>query len=241
MTQGMDKMQLHIAICDDERAEIDYLKMLISRWAEERGFAVQISRFESAESFWFAYEEDKSFDIILLDIQMKAMDGVELAKQIRKDNESLQIIFITGFPDFIAEVYDVSALHYLIKPVDGQKLVPVLDRAQKNLNRTEKSLLIAVDGGMCRIPFSEIRYVEAQGHYVLIHAAACTYKTKTNLSDVQATLDERFFRCQRSFIVNLQCIRKITRTAVVLDDLIEVPLSRDLYNAANQAVIRFFP
>ncbi len=145
-------MQLHIAICDDHRTEIDYLKTLVSQWANERDFALRISTFESAESFLFAYDEDKSFDILLLDIQMKAMDGVELAKQIRKDNESLQIIFITGYPDFMAEGYEVSALHYLLKPVDSKKLAPVLDKAQKKLNIIEKSLLISTEGGMYRLP-----------------------------------------------------------------------------------------
>lgn len=237
----MIEAKLHIAICDDERAEIDYLKTLISQWANERGFAMQISGFESGESFLFAYDENRSFDILLLDIQMKAMDGVELAKRIRKNDESLQIVFVTGYPDFMSEGYEVSAVHYLMKPVSKEKLFPVLDKAWKNLNRMEKSLIVTVEGGVCRIPFSDIRLLEAQGHYVLIHSATCSYKTKTNLSDIQKTLDEGFFRCQRSFIVGLKYIRKITRTAIILDDLTAVPLSRELYNAANQAIIKFFP
>jgi DNA-binding LytR/AlgR family response regulator len=128
-----------------------------------------------------------------------------------------------------------------MKPVSTKKLFEVLDKAQKNLNKSEKSLFIGIDGEMHRIPFSEIRFVEAQGHYVLIQSTSCTYKTKMNLSDIQKTLDDGFFRCQRSFIVNIKYIRKITRTAIILDDLAELPLSRELYNAANQAIIKFFP
>lgn len=233
-------MQLHIAICDDERIEIDYLKTLISRWAKECGIAVQISEFDSAESFLFGYDEDKSVEILLLDIQMKAMDGVELAKRIRKDNEAMQIIFITGYPDFMAQGYEVSAVNYLLKPVSAENLFPVLERARKNLNKKEKSLFFTVGDEMCRIPLSEIRFIEAQGHYAVIHADCC-YKIKTNLSEVQTMLDQGFFRCQRSFLVNLRYVRKITRTAVILDDSTEVPLSRELYDAANQAMIRFFP
>lgn len=233
-------MQLHVAICDDERIEIDYLKTLIRRWAKECGFVVKISEFDSAESFLFAYDDDKSFEILLLDIQMKAMDGIELAKRIRKDNEAMQIIFITGYPDFMAQGYEVSAVNYLLKPVSAENLFSVLERAQKNLNKKEKSLFFTVGDEMCRIPLSEIRFVEARGHYVVIHADSC-YKIKTNLSEIQNMLDQGFFRCQRSFLVNLRYVRKITRSAIILDDSTEVPLSRELYNDANQAMIRFFP
>jgi len=78
---------INIAICDDERAEITYLTALVRKWAAARGVAVRLSDYESAESFLFACEDNKSVDILLLDIQMKEMDGVELARQIRRDDE----------------------------------------------------------------------------------------------------------------------------------------------------------
>ena len=108
---------LNIAVCDDELIEIEYLTSLTQEWAKSTKTAVNISGFASAEAFLFRYEEDKNFDILLLDIQMKAMDGIELAEKIRESNSSVQIVFITGFPDYISRGYDVSALHYLIKPV----------------------------------------------------------------------------------------------------------------------------
>lgn len=84
--------------------------------------AVKTSDFSSAEAFLFKYEEDKSFDILLLDIQMKAMDGVELAEKIRENNDGVQIVFITGFTDYFSRGYDLSAFHYLIKPVKKRKV-----------------------------------------------------------------------------------------------------------------------
>lgn len=234
-------MQMHVAICDDDRTQTDYLRSLVVQWAHERGSLPRVKVFESAESFLFEYGEDKSYDVLLLDIQMKAMDGVELAKRIRKDNEYMQIIFITGFPEFIAEGYDVSALHCLIKPVCAEKLFPVLDKACKNLKTADKSLFVVVNGETARIPFSEIRFIEANAHYVLIRTIKDMHMTKTSLSGILEALDHRFFRCQRSFAVNFEHVRKITRASVILDNNTEVPLSRGLYDAANQAFIRFFP
>lgn len=117
-------MRYHIAICDDEQVERKYLSQLAAQWTADRGLCGQIDAFESAEQFLFTYQEDTSYDILLLDIQMKELDGVSLAKEIRKIDTRIQIIFITGLPDFIAEGYEVSALHYLIKPIQPENSGP---------------------------------------------------------------------------------------------------------------------
>ncbi len=237
---------INISICDDEALERDYLSALVHKWAEHNVVLVQIFPYESAESFLFNHEEETVIDILLLDIQMKNLDGIGLARKIRQKNDIMQIIFITGFSDFIAEGYDVSALHYLIKPVNEVKLFEVLDKARKVLTDIEKPLVLNTDGETHCIPLSAIRYIEVQGHYLIIRTIgnncdATEYKIKMNLSAIQKTLGNGFFRCQRSFIVGLRYVRRITRTAIVLDDMTEIPLSRGLYNAANQAVIHFFP
>ena len=128
-------MNYKIAVCDDEAEQVEYLAALAGDWAECRGNRVCIRPFYSAEEFLFHYEEEKDCDILLLDIEMRGINGVELAKRLREENDALQIIFITGHPDFIADGYEVGALHYLLKPVSGEKLNQVLDRAEKNLGR----------------------------------------------------------------------------------------------------------
>ena len=133
-------MKLKIAICDDEKKQIEYITSLVSKWSTSNAHSCEIRTFASAESFLFEYEDDKAYDILLLDIEMGNMNGVELAKNIRRSNDTVQIIFITGFPDFIAEGYDVSALHYLVKPVSVDKLRAVLDKATMNLAKAEERL-----------------------------------------------------------------------------------------------------
>ena len=86
----------------------------------------------SAESFLFHYAEESDYDILLLDIEMGKINGIELARRIRHDNETIQIVFTTGYYDFISEGYEVSALQYLMKPVSYEKLESVLNKAVKN-------------------------------------------------------------------------------------------------------------
>jgi DNA-binding LytR/AlgR family response regulator len=230
---------INIAICDDESAEIDYLTALIHRWAEARNVAVRLSDYMSAENFLFTYEEDKSPDIILLDIQMKGMDGVELARQIRKDNDAVQIIFITGYPDYIADGYDVSALHYLMKPVIEDKLYKVLDKAAKIISKPKKAIFLDIEGGSIRLLTDEIIFVESFDHFLEIQTAQQKHTVKIPLREIESKLTSGFIRCHRSYIVNMRFIKKITRTEVTLDSGKAIPLSRRLYTDVNKAMLKY--
>jgi len=233
-------MIYNIAICDDEQVEVKYLTMLVNKWAAAKKHIAVIEAFESAEALLFRYAENKSYDIFLLDIEMGDMNGVELAQHIRRDNEAVQIVFITGFPDFIAQGYEVSALHYLMKPVSDAKLLSVLDKACKNLNKTERAIVLNIGGESMRIPISDILCVESFGHSVVITTTTDRYDAKQSISEIQSLLGEGFIRCHRSYIVGLKYIKRITKTDVILDNGKLIPLSRRSYDEVNQAFIRFF-
>ncbi len=128
---------VNISICDDEQIEREYLTNLVQKWGDKQGHFLRVKTFESGESFLFNYEDDKVVDILLLDIQMKEIDGVALAKKIRETNSQVQIVFITGISDFIAEGYEVAALHYLMKPVKEEKLFEVLSKAVDRLGQVD--------------------------------------------------------------------------------------------------------
>ena len=233
-------MNYKIAICDDETVEVKYLTSLVIKWAKQTDNISSVSTFESAESFLFSYAENKDYDIILLDIEMGTMNGVELAKAIRKDNNTLQIVFITGFPNFIAEGYEVSALHYLMKPVSETKLFSILDRACVNLNKLERVILLEIDGESVRILTKKIVYAEAFAHSVMIQTAENYLKAKTSIFEVEKLFGDGFIRCHRSYIVGLKYIKRITKTYVILDNDKPIPLSRNSYNKVNQAFINYY-
>lgn len=228
-----------LAICDDDQADVVYLRSFLEKWAKDSKTALKIESYPSAEAFLFQYEEDKSFDLLLLDIEMGEMSGVELARRIRQENRLVQIIFITGYMEYIAEGYDVEALHYLLKPVTEAKLFMVLDRAAERLKSKEKELCLALPGTVVRIAFCEIRYLEVQKNYVTVYGEEA-YTVKKTLNELEKELDDSFCRIGRSHIVNLHFVKKITRMRVILKDGRELPLSRSFYERVNRAMIQYF-
>lgn len=229
-------MSYQIAICDDNPEDAGYVKKYVTAWAEERGFAVHLDVFSSAEQFLFHYAEHKDYDIALLDVEMGAMDGVSLAKRLRAENETMQIIFITGYSDYISEGYEVAALHYLMKPVNGEKLLSVLDRAAVKLQKNEKVLSFEVSGETVRVPLYQIRYADVQLNYITIHCKQ-DLTVKKSLGDLAKQLDDRFYRVGRSAIVNLTCIDRVTKTEIRLQDGSTIPLPRGAYEGVNRAII----
>ncbi|MCD7751784.1 MAG: LytTR family DNA-binding domain-containing protein [Lachnospiraceae bacterium] len=229
-------MAFHIAVCDDSPIDLQYDIRLIEQWADERQTTVRIESFPSAESFLFRYAEEKDFDILLLDIEMGAMDGVTLARQIRRENQAVQIIFVTGYSDYIAEGYEVEALHYLMKSLNQEKLFQVLDRAVEKCRQTERSLILDISGEMVRIPFYEIRYLEVHQNYVTVCARE-EYIVRRTLSDFEKELDESFLRVGRAYIINLNQVRRVTKKEVILADGTALPLPRGAYEGLNRAII----
>lgn len=229
-------MACRIAVCDDDRGAIELLTALTREWASQREVPVHIETFPSAEAFLFHYAEDKDFDILLLDIEMGEMDGVTMARKIRRENETVQIIFVTGYSDYIAEGYEVNALHYLMKPVDKEKLFTVLDRAMVKRGESERYLKLELSGEMVRIPFREIRYLEVRQNYVTLHAGE-EYTVKRSLGEFEKELDARFCRVGRAFIVNLDKVRRTTRDQVTLVGGTSLPLPRGGFETLNRAII----
>lgn len=229
-------MNYKIAICDDSEADRQYILDLVNRWAESTGHTSHTALFASAENFLFHYAEKNDFDILLLDIEMGDMDGVTMAKKLRRENDSVQIVFITGYSDYISEGYEVAALHYLMKPVKEDKLFSVLNRAVDKLLKNEKVLNLDISGEMVRIPVYQIRYAEVFGNYVTIHASE-DLTVKMTLGKLEQELDERFFRVSRSIVVNLTQISRVTRSEIKLNDGTSIPLPRGAYEGINRAII----
>lgn len=229
-------MNLNFAICDDSIIDSNYVKELVINWSTRRKCQVNINVFPSAEAFLFHYEENKNYDVLLLDIEMGKMDGVTLARKIRSSNKSVQIIFITGYSDYIAEGYEVEALHYLMKPLKEEKLYDVLERALSKVIQNEKSIVLNLSDEIVRIPLHEILYIDVDRNYITVHANK-DYIIKKTLSEIEKELDERFFRIGRSAIVNLKFINRVTKQDVYLSNGVTLQLPRGIYEALNRAII----
>ena len=222
-------MELNIAICDDEQNQIEYITSLVLSWSAEKGHDCDIHAFTSAEAFLFHYEDDKAYDILLLDVEMKSMTGIELAKRIRKDNNRAEIVFITSHFEFIGEGYEVDALHYLIKPISTDKLAQVLTKATEKLSVEPPSVIITCEGETIKLYEADIRYIESFLHYIVIHTKENEYKIKESISVFENRLSDDFYRIHRSYLVSLKHITRISRTSVNIGHT-ELPLSRGKYD-----------
>ena len=229
-------MECRLTICENVPEERDYILSLAKAWGRARGHLVHTTAYASAEAFLFQDPSAQEADLLLLDIEMGEMDGVTLARLVREKNELVQIVFITGYTDYIAEGYEVQALHYLLKPVDEGKLFSVLDRAADRLRRNERILTLKTADGTVRVLLHEISYIEVLSNYVTVHAKEAL-RVKRTLGEIERELDERFFRVGRSFIVNLTMIHRVTRQEIHLSTGAVIPLPRGQYEAVNRALI----
>ena len=148
---------IRVAICDDDNNQINALKFMLTEWNEH----IIITEYTAAEQFLFSYP-DAPCDLILLDIEMADMNGMELARKLRSKGDMLPIIFITGYSEFMQDGYDVEALHYLLKPVDKDKLFAVLDRYASCHSADSRVIFPGGDETVC-VNADDIMYLEAFG------------------------------------------------------------------------------
>lgn len=231
-------MKYKIAICDDEQNQIEHISSLVTEWGIESGNVCEIHTFFSAEAFLFEYAEEKTYDILLLDVEMKGISGIDLARQIRSDNSRVEIVFITSHFEFFGEGYEVDALHYLVKPISVKKLFSVLSKAAEKLSIEPTSLVITCNNETVKLYESDILYIEAFLHYIAIYTNKGEYKIKESISAFSDKLSDDFYRIHRSYLVSLKHIVRISRTRIWTDNGIELPLARGKYDDINRAFIK---
>ncbi len=232
-------MELKIAICDDEAGQREYLRDVVAAWAKKNRHGADVREYESAKSFLFDYGEEKDFDILLLDIEMPEINGIELARTVRAENSTVQIVFVTGYYEYFSDGFDVSALHYLIKPVNEGRLCPVLDKAVSNLAYRQRSVLMSTSEGDVKISIGDIMYLESEGVYVIVHTTKQKYRVRNTLAKLSQQLDGTFFKVHRSFVVGLKYVKMISRTQITMINGDVLPISRGLYDDVHAALIKY--
>ena len=226
-----------IAICDDDNGQIIALKKMLTEWNSQ----TIINEYSSAEQFLFNYP-DASCDLLLLDIEMGDMNGMELAKALRAKDDMLPIIFITGFSEYMGDGYDVEALHYLLKPVEKEKLFRALDRyAYRHKPKNRIILPSGVCNGSVVTASNNIVYVEAFGKKTQVNLKSGKKITcPLGLSAVSEKLGQGFVSCHRSYIVNLEFISSVSKNEITMDSGEKIPISRRLYDSVNRAFIDYY-
>ncbi|MCM1167551.1 MAG: LytTR family DNA-binding domain-containing protein [Ruminococcus sp.] len=232
-------MPITIAICDDSEECSAELRRLLGEWAADKPFALDIDEYASAENFLFCYP-DKPCSLLLLDIEMNRMSGMELARKLRAKGDMLPIVFVTGYSEYMSEGYEVEALHYLLKPVGREKLFAVLDRYIKR-RAPENEIVLECGEGAVHVSPDSIVYCEAMGKKTAVRLSdGKTLECASGISALKELLPEGFAACHRSYIVNLRFVRSIGRAELSLDDGGAIPVSRRLYKEVNEKFIAYY-
>lgn len=234
---------LRIGICEDDTTQKEYLVKQIEEYFREIGKRVMVTAFESAEELLFHYPEKLPFDCVILDIKMKQMDGMKLAERIRKMDASMKIIFLTGDRDYVFDGYKVGAVRYIMKPYKRRELVEALECVDESvgISLTEESVYLTYQGSSLKLVKSEILYVQVQGHYIDIYTINENYNYKETMTNIRRMFsDDNFVMANRSVLVNLQHVDKITRTECFLDDGTRTSVSRGCYESLNRAFLEFY-
>lgn len=232
---------MRIAICDDEKVQCQLLEKYLREWAVSRRLPLETVSFCDAESFLFQWEEDKDFELLILDIEMGRLSGMELAVKLRGEGAQLPMLFITGYESYMAQGYEVSALHYLLKPVHKDKLFDVLERLRR-IPETERKILLQTEEGVLSVVPSDIWYVEAAGHRCTLTVAENSYVLRHSISELRGMLEgvKMIVPCHRSFLVNLQHVSSLVQGELVMDNGIRIPVSRGSAKAVNDAFIKYY-
>ncbi len=235
---------LHIGICDDDEILLETLAGEVEGWAAERREACSVELLSTADSFLFAWEEKKDMDVLLLDIEMPGMDGLALARKLRRSGERLEIIFVTGSADYALEGYDLEAVSYLVKPVKRERLYLALDRARERADRREVLLAAVSAGEVERVYVSDICYLESEGHETILRKRNGTgISCKESLQQLERELEEKteaFFKPHRSYFINLAYVERITKKDVQMEGGVMIPIARGKWEALNLAYMRYF-
>ena len=230
---------LKFAICDDEPNMAQEIANQLARYMNGKQITSYcVSSFQNGCSL---LESGCDFDVIFLDIQMEHLNGMETAKMLRQRKNHSLLIFVTVLKECVFDAFEVEAFDYLLKPLDSDHFKRTMDRIIKSLQQRETKNIVVQRGTSCDvILLAEIVYFEVQGRKIYIHQRSgkiTDYYDK--LDDLAQRIDGRFFRCHRSYLVNIEYIRGCNAGQVILSQGDKIPVSRLRERDLTQALLRY--
>lgn len=209
---------IRIAIVDDDSTSIELLKSYMMQYQRERGEEMSVTAFSDGDELVENYKAE--FDMILLDIEMRFMDGMTAAKKIRESDPEVVIIFITNMTQYAINGYQVNATDYVLKPVSYFSFSQSLDRALLRMGKRVKHYIaISVKGGTVKLGVAEICYVESQGHRLIFHTKTDEYVTFSTMKEIEEKLkDYHFFRCNKGILLNLAFVDGVQDGCVIVNN-----------------------
>lgn len=226
---------INIGICDDELQHRETIKDILNKILNSHSIQYNIYEYSSGEDLLNNYYN--SLDILIIDIQMKLINGMDTARKIREFDDNVEIIFMTSFSEFMQDGYEVKAYRYILKPIEESKILKnILPCISEITSRKSNYLTINVKNYIDRIKIDSILYIETDIPNILIYTSDNMYSTKMSISKIEKILKEYgFFRCHNSYIVNLKLIESMNGNTLTLKNK-QIPISKYRIKALKLAM-----
>ena len=228
---------LKIAICDDSTLFLEHAEELVRKWSDESCFPVQIFTYTNGDDL-IAANTSNRMDIIFLDIIMPLFNGMDTARELRKHDKNLPIIFLTSSPEFALESYEVRASGYLLKPVAYEKIKDALDECARTFYEEPEHFILRTSFGYQKLYFHDIEYAEAQNKKVFFHlrsGRSIESPDPFHFFEEKFADGKDFFKCHRSYLVYLQNIDHFSTSEIITKSGHRIPISRSYSKAFKEA------
>lgn len=186
--------------------------------------------------------DSREYDLLLLDVLMPGVSGMQAAREIRERNSRTEIVFLTSSPEYAVESYSVRAHYYLLKPVTEEKLFPILDRLMTDLKKTRDALHIKTQSSVFNLPYEKIEYLEVNAKKLYFYLTdGGKREVSGNLNDFERLLQKKtgFIKVHRSYIVNLQWVQELRQGEIVTVTGRRLPVARAAYADVRTAYTEF--
>lgn len=216
---------IQIAVCDDEKYMSDLIETMVSDFFRRKNMEVSIQQFSCGEALLHC---DKKIDILFLDIQMNDIDGMETARKLRERMFKGFLIFITVLKELVFQSFEVQAFDYLVKPIEERHFEQTMERLFSSLqNDREASLLVQKGYESSIIAFDDIVFCEIIDRKVYVYLATSeVIDFYERIEKLESRLDDRFYRCHRSFLINLKYLKSYKNGMAYMENGRQIPVSR---------------
>lgn len=232
---------MHIAVCDDNLDELSRISSLLEDYCREREGSITYEAFHSALEFLETMKV-RQFDLLLLDILMPGITGMDAAKELRRSDCDIPIIFLTSSREYAVESYRVSAEDYIMKPAREDEIFPILDKQLIRFTQEEAYLTLKTGNGILKLPFSQIVYVEVINRSVQFFLANGEVREAYGyLTDYESDLlsDPHFYKPHRSYVLNLRQVTELNKKGFATIMGKTVPVARDAFSKAKAAYMKY--
>lgn len=216
---------IRFAVVEDSDKEAKTLLTCLERYGLENGIELTGKRYADGNAF---LSDKESYDIVFMDIMLPNINGMEVARQLRKYNESVIIIFVTNMTEFAVKSYEVDALDFIVKPISYERVTLKLNKAVKVIQaQNGRTVVVRNQDGVILLSSAEIFYIEVKGHTRTYHTRKGDFSDHGTLGELEEPLKKfNFRRCNACYLVNLQHIRTVNGLDILLENGDKIKISQ---------------